>query len=514
MVLLASVASVAAFVHFFRANEILLYGDAVAHINIARRVFDSRTPGLLQLGTVWLPLPHLLMLPLVIPDTLWRSGAGASLVSMVSYIAGALGVFRLLAMKVTRSAAWFGTLLFLLNPNLLYMQSTAMTEPLAIALFVWSLVYLVEFASALDESVPEAAHALQRCAVCLFAAMLTRYDGWFAAAFIAPIAFFLTMRAMRRIDPESRTRLARALRNFVLLTAAAPALWLGCNFGVFQNALAFANGPYSAHALAERAARHGEPSPGKGSLPVAARYYVKSARLDLGGGEWWQSVIFLCSLAGFVIAIAHRQAGSLALAWLPFLFHALSIAYGSVPLYVPTWWPFSYYNLRYGLELLPAVVIFVAVFLDFLFARVRSPRSAIALGGIAVAASLLAWRSPVVCLEEARANSVSRIALEAKLAEHLSALPASSTLLMSTGEHVGALQRAGFHLSRVIQEGNFPEWQPALAHPAQAADFVLAVRGDAVWQAVERHPQMLEQVAHIEVEGQPEAYLYRSLARP
>ena len=34
------------FLFYFRRGDILLYGDAVAHINIARRVFDSRTPGL------------------------------------------------------------------------------------------------------------------------------------------------------------------------------------------------------------------------------------------------------------------------------------------------------------------------------------------------------------------------------------------------------------------------------------------------------------------------------------
>ena len=45
------------FLYYFQHNDLLLYGDAVAHINIARRVFDSQTPGLLQLGTVWLPLP-------------------------------------------------------------------------------------------------------------------------------------------------------------------------------------------------------------------------------------------------------------------------------------------------------------------------------------------------------------------------------------------------------------------------------------------------------------------------
>ena len=36
--------------------------------NIARRIVDSRTPGWYQLGTTWLPLPHLLMMPLVRND--------------------------------------------------------------------------------------------------------------------------------------------------------------------------------------------------------------------------------------------------------------------------------------------------------------------------------------------------------------------------------------------------------------------------------------------------------------
>ena len=54
---LTACVSILSFLFYLRRGEILLYGDAVAHINIARRVFDSRTPGLLQLGTVWLPLP-------------------------------------------------------------------------------------------------------------------------------------------------------------------------------------------------------------------------------------------------------------------------------------------------------------------------------------------------------------------------------------------------------------------------------------------------------------------------
>src|SRR5437868_7977988 len=70
---LATCVSVFTFLFYYRQGEVLLYGDAIAHINIARRVFDSRTPGLLQLGTVWLPLPHLLMIPFIISTQMWRT---------------------------------------------------------------------------------------------------------------------------------------------------------------------------------------------------------------------------------------------------------------------------------------------------------------------------------------------------------------------------------------------------------------------------------------------------------
>src|SRR6202051_3480232 len=63
----------------FSRGYLLLYGDAVAHLGIARRILDSRNPGLIQLGGVWLPLPHLLMLPFVQKLEWWQNGlAGPS----------------------------------------------------------------------------------------------------------------------------------------------------------------------------------------------------------------------------------------------------------------------------------------------------------------------------------------------------------------------------------------------------------------------------------------------------
>src|SRR5215470_3654807 len=101
----AAAISVGALIFYYHQGAILLYGDAVAHINIARRVFDSRTPGLVQLGTVWLPLPHILDIPFVVNDRLWQSGLGGSVVSMLAYIEGTLGVFRLVSGLASRPAA-------------------------------------------------------------------------------------------------------------------------------------------------------------------------------------------------------------------------------------------------------------------------------------------------------------------------------------------------------------------------------------------------------------------------
>src|SRR5919108_974474 len=94
LVALAVLVAVFSFSFYLQHNCIVLYGDAVAHINIARRVFDSKTPGLLQLGTVWLPLPHLLMLPFLVSDEMWRRGWGGSIPSMIAFVFGSVGIFR------------------------------------------------------------------------------------------------------------------------------------------------------------------------------------------------------------------------------------------------------------------------------------------------------------------------------------------------------------------------------------------------------------------------------------
>src|SRR5208282_1473527 len=203
---LAACISFISFAYYFQHGDLLLYGDAVAHINIARRVFDSRTPGLLQLGTVWLPLPHLLMIPFLLSDSAWQSGIGGSIPSMIAYALGVAGIFRLVrsALSVNsqpdllaRIAAWLSALIYAANPNLIYLQITAMTESLYLAFFIWAVVYFSEFAQELsrkDTTARETSSSLMKCGLCLAAACLTRYDGWFLAAAMCIAALVVVLR--------------------------------------------------------------------------------------------------------------------------------------------------------------------------------------------------------------------------------------------------------------------------------------------------------------------------------
>src|SRR4051794_41767633 len=76
-------------------NAMLNYGDAQAHLHIARRVIDSRRPGLSELGSVWLPLPHLLMIPFVAVYAWWANGIAGLIPSAAAYLAGCAGIYRL-----------------------------------------------------------------------------------------------------------------------------------------------------------------------------------------------------------------------------------------------------------------------------------------------------------------------------------------------------------------------------------------------------------------------------------
>ena len=129
----------------FQHGYSLYYGDAEAHLNIARRILDSRTPGPEQIGTVWLPLPHVLLIPFVMRDAWWHNGLAGIPPSCACFVVA--GTFLFCAARRVYSswgAALAATLLFALNPNILYLQATPMTEMLflaSLAALLWATLW-------------------------------------------------------------------------------------------------------------------------------------------------------------------------------------------------------------------------------------------------------------------------------------------------------------------------------------------------------------------------------------
>lgn len=507
LAILTTLISVFALGFYYRTDAILLYGDAAAHINIARRVFDSRTPGFFQLGTVWLPLPHLLQIPLILSDRLWRTGVGGSIPSMAAYIAGTLGVFRLVRGLASRTAAWISAAIYGLNPNVIYMQTTAMNEPLYLALFVWTVVFFAEFVAQASGDADQAAKSLEKCGIILCAAELTRYDAWFLAAILsASVVIFIWKLGGLAAQP-----LRRAAINFVLLAFLTPCLWLAYNHVNYGNALEFANGPYSASAIQQRSRTASMPTyPGEHSLRTATLYFLKVSRMNLGHGWLEYPLLIVAFVALLSVLYFSRGAWPAIFLWSPLLFYSACMVWGSVPIYLPEWWPFSYYNVRYGLQMLPVVAVFAGIGCRLLSNLIPGKWIGAAAAVLIVISYWSAWASKPVCLREAEVNGRPRLQFDRHLAALLHQLPDNSTILMDGSAHPAAIQLAGIPFRRVLRESNPPYWEEALTQPGRSADYVVAIDEDDVARAVRLFPQGLHAVAIISTSHDYRAMLYQS----
>ncbi len=505
-----------------RHGTLLLYGDAVAHLHIARRVFDSITPGFRQLGSVWLPLPHLLLLPFVWNMAWWQNGLAGACVSIPSYVLGCAGIYRLARMWLDRSAAIVVVAFYGLNPGLLYMATTAMTEPLFLAEMIWAVLLIVQYERAL--MAPGAMRMSQPrsrfligAGLVLVCAIFTRYDGW---VYAAAAWLFATWPLLMPLPPVGAQPLERAGRRRVgLFYRDADCRSRRCGWPTTRSNSAI---PWTSSVVPTRP-RPSRPGPHRrvprlilafttcASLPCIFLRPRSSGAAPLSLGKllcWLTAAGTLAALWAF----RRRQIWPVLLLWLPLPFYAYSVAYGSVPIFIPIWRPFSWYNTRYGMELLPAFALFVGCLLAVLLSWLPRFRLYAVLASLllVVANSVVLLRSRPLVFQEAQVNSRSRVAFETALAKALLGMPTQGRILMNVSSHVGAVQQAGIPLRRIVNEGDYLTWRDALEDPARAASMVVALDGDPVSQAVQRHPEGLQLMKVICSTGQPCARIYRA----
>jgi len=304
---------------------LLLYGDAVAHLGIARRILDSRNPGIAQLGGVWLPLPHLLMVPFVQKMEWWQNGLAGAWPSLLCYVIGVIGLYRLARRMMTPRWAFAATAFYALNPNLLYLSTTAMTEPLFLAELIWITLLTMECVAAIRAG--QQAFVVRRLifiALLIVAAVFTRYDGWVLGAAVWCVLAWQLSR-----NRQVWRKVAPSFIVFTLLTVAGPLSWLAYNQHFFHDPLDFMRGPYSAAVIEMKTSPPGSQHYRGWHNPVwAVVFYTRTAQLDAAA---WETgfVVMAAAIAGLVLVIRRRLALPAVLLCIPLPFYIYSIAYGS-----------------------------------------------------------------------------------------------------------------------------------------------------------------------------------------
>src|SRR5215467_4122932 len=340
-------------VYFYGRGMSNLYLDGIAHVNIARKVVDSPEHTFwrqyLQIGSPWLPVHTVLMLPLVSNDFLWRTGLAGSLISMAAFVLTAI-VMYLLAWDLYVTPGKGGHLLplitagvFMFNPAIVYMQATPMTESLFMAVLASAVFMLYRW------SRNQSRARLAAAAIVLLVATLTRYEAW-------PVAILSVALVLLYTHGTAAGKIKNAVL-FSAIVAIGPLYWLWHNWAIFGNPFEFLTGPYSARGLfSQNRATLGWSTIFVGHPLLDVAIMLISAAVCVG------PLIILLSAGGLARLAARRRSqilneGMLALLAVPFIFHVVSLYRGEIQVFPTS--AFGLLYVRYGLPTVLAVALLV-----------------------------------------------------------------------------------------------------------------------------------------------------------
>jgi hypothetical protein len=424
---LAAILGAIAAALYWRAGLSLSHYDAKAHLVVARRILDSLTPGWEQIGAVWLPLPHVLnALPVQI-DWMYRTGASAIAMSIASF-AITVACLSALVLRATGSTtgAILAAALFASNPNVLYLQSTPMTEPLLFALSALAVLHLTEWAMS------DVARARAAAGWTIVAACLTRYEAWpIAGAAIGLAAIVKWRRGM------PLAAVARESARLAAYAIGAVVFFMGLSFA--STGEWFVTGGFYV------------PDPRLQGQPAAVIEAMREGLEQLAGTRFVQASALAVAV---LLATALVSRSRIAL-----LMPIALLACAALPFYAfVSGHPF---RIRYEVPLIlgGAACIGAAVSM----ARRAAPAIAIPLVALVMvqAPSFDAGLAPMVVEAQLdRANSIGRRAVTECLRRSYD----GTTIMASMGSLAHYLQElslAGFDLDDFLHEGSGPLWQYA-----------------------------------------------------
>jgi hypothetical protein len=156
------------------------------------------------------------MLPFIWNYYFWRTGLAGSFPAMFCYLVTVVYLF-LAARRLTHDsrASFVGTLLFILNPNILYLQTTPLSELVCIATTVMTCYYFLAWTQ--DNHLKY----LIGTAASTFLVSLSRYDGW--GLFLTLLVLMVVVGGIKR---QRWIQIEGNLLVFSTLASLGIGLWL------------------------------------------------------------------------------------------------------------------------------------------------------------------------------------------------------------------------------------------------------------------------------------------------
>lgn len=206
-------------------------GDMRSHIYIPRTVIDNEPfNNLANLGTVWLPLFHLLVMPLTLIDLFYRTGLAGTIVNALLTGGVCVILYRLMGDKI---AGIFASFFYVCNVFTWVFGSTTVTQQSAIFFSTLAIYYFKQYWEKND------LREFIKCSLISLLAALTRYEAWIIVLLIT--LFY----AIRELKGQKRYRLA-----YISLPLMGIFAWFFWNLAIFRDPLMFMNHPRSAQAQA------------------------------------------------------------------------------------------------------------------------------------------------------------------------------------------------------------------------------------------------------------------------
>jgi len=463
--------SIASWFFYFRQGLTLSYNDARSHVDVARRVVDSLQPGAAQIGSVWLPLFHVLEIPLIWNNFLWHTGIAGSIISMVAFVLGGIYVVKIgLKLKFDMRTIILILGVYILNPNLIFMQTTPMTESLLLFLAIASSYYIIDWVESYSVK------SLIFSAFFTFLATLTRYDGWFYMLFAAGVIGFVSLRKKGYKFLEGNLILFGTLAGFGV------ALWFLWNQVIFGHALYFLNGEFSAKAQQDAIFLTGRLLT-KGNLFYSVFVYFEAVKYNLGT---WASIL---AIAGSILLITTKEyslntKAAIAVLFAPLFFNILSLLSGNSVLYLPELPPYTWFNDRYGLMMLPASIILIGF-----LANKRKIVGILAAAVILMETTSLYLGNNIITIQDGVRGASGQFLDDA--GTWLTSNAKSGLIMVAASSSDSLLFRSGFNLTRFITEGAKVYWQTSIKDPTVYATWVVMHKGDLVYKNLKENQSFL-----------------------